>query len=223
MVSDPEGLTPPLQGLSDPSVEVAHYDGHDCQLPARICALVLGLTFQDEGAMPMPLSPRESKYVHYMSYLPPLMRMALGVFCMGLPFVVNGAKEFELTVIIVLLGLGFFGFGAYQLWRHSRHDPTAPAYTIEDLPPDQRARTLRRMTWIVPIAFTPATALVGYELARLEYGWADRVSVWAPVAFVYNTFGFWPAVLLIPGAGLLLVLFLATKLRSIRESNPTIS
>jgi hypothetical protein len=100
---------------------------------------------------------------------------------------------------------------------------TAPAYTIDDLPLDQRARTLRRMMLIVPVAFTPAAALIGYELVRLEYGWADRVSVWAPVAFVYNTFGFWPAVLFIPAAGLLLILFLATKLRSIKESDPTIS
>ncbi len=79
------------------------------------------------------------------------------------------------------------------------------------------------MMLIVPVGFTPAAALVGYEIVRLEYGWADRVSVWAPVAFVYNTFGFWPAVLFIPTAGLLLILFLATKLRSIKESNPTIS
>jgi hypothetical protein len=76
------------------------------------------------------------------------------------------------------------------------------------------------MILIVPVAFTPATALVGYELVRLEYDWADRVSVWAPVAFVYNTFGFWPAVLFIPAAGLLLILFLATKLRSIKRTHP---
>ena len=171
----------------------------------------------------MPLSPAKTKYIHYMNYLPPAMYMVLGVVITGMPFVIDGAKDLEMTALFVLLGLGFFGWGAFSLWRHSRRDPTAPVYTIDDLPLDQRARTLRRMMLIVPVAFTPAAALIGYELVRLEYGWADRVSVWAPVAFVYNTFGFWPAVLFIPTAGLLLILFLATKLRSIKESNPTIS
>ncbi|MFZ1101842.1 MAG: hypothetical protein WAN86_03040 [Hyphomicrobiaceae bacterium] len=170
----------------------------------------------------MPLSPAKTKYIHYMNYLPPVMYIVLGVVFMGTPFVIDGANDFEMTVLFVLLGLVFFGWGALSLWRHRRRDPTAPVYTIDDLPLDQRARTLRRMMLIVPVAFTPAAALIGYELVRLEYGWADRVSVWAPVAFVYNTFGFWPAVLFIPAAGLLLILFLATKLRSIKESNPTI-
>jgi hypothetical protein len=171
----------------------------------------------------MPLPTAKTKYIHYMNYLPPIMHMALGVVFIGMPFAIDGAKDVEMTVIFLFVGLGFFGWGAFSLWRHSRRDPKAPVYTIDDLPLDQRVRTLRRMMLIVPVAFTPAAALVGYELVRLEYGWASRVSVWAPVAFVYSTFGFWPAVLFIPVAGILLILFLATKLRSIKESTPTIS
>jgi hypothetical protein len=170
---------------------------------------------------PMPQSPATTKYMHYMNYLPHLVRMALGLAFMGMPLVVE-AKDFEGAAFIVLLGLAFFGWGAFSLWRHSRQDPAATVYTVDDLPPDQRVRTLRRLMLIVPVAFTPAAGLVGYELLRLEYGWVDRVSVWAPIAFVYNNWGFWPAVLLIPAVGLLLVMVLATKLRSIREANPTI-
>jgi hypothetical protein len=90
------------------------------------------------------------------------------------------------------------------------------------LPPDQRVRALRRLMWLAAIAFTPATALVAYELAQVEYGSARSVSVWAPVAFVYNALGFWPAVLFVPTVGLLLILALAWKLRTVRESHPSV-
>jgi len=79
------------------------------------------------------------------------------------------------------------------------------------------------MMLIVPIAFTPAAALVSYEIAQVEYGWVASASVWAPVALLYNNFGFWPAVLFVPAAGLLLILGLALKLRTIREANPSIT
>src|SRR5262249_19779042 len=136
----------------------------------------------------------------------------------------DGGKNFETTVVLALLGLGFFLWGAFSLWRQSRRrDPTTPVYTVDDLPLDQRVRALRRMMWIIPVALAPAAALVAYDLVRLEGGSVGRVRVWAPVAIIYNTFGFWPAVLIIPAAGLLLVLVLVTKLRSIKESNPGIS
>jgi len=170
----------------------------------------------------MPLSPEQMRLNHRVGYLYPVAYMLGGGAVAIMPFIVGRADDFEGTLILVLLGLGLVAWGVFSFWRHSKRNPTAPVYTVDDLPLDQRVRTLRRMMLIVPIAFTPAATLVGYELVRLEYGWADRVSVWAPVAFVYNTFGFWPAVLFVPAAGLLLIMFLATKLRSIRESNPTI-
>src|SRR5262245_1919352 len=169
----------------------------------------------------MPLSPGQTKFNHYMNYLPPITYMVVGVVIAGMPFFIDGGKDLEMTIILGLFGLCLFGWGAFGLWRHSRSDPAAPVYTVDDLPVDQRVRALRRFMVLVPIGFTPAAALMGYELMRVEYGWARSVSVWAPVAFVYNSLGFWPAVLLIPVLGLLLMMYLGWKLRAIRESNPT--
>ena len=168
----------------------------------------------------MPLSPAQTKLNHRIGYLYPIIYMVGGVAVLGMPFFVDGPKDLEGAIFVVLLGLALLGWGAFSLWRHSKLDPTAPVHTIDDLPVDQRVRTLRRMMLIVPIAFTPVAALVGYELAQLEYGLAKSVRVWAPVALLYNNFGFWPAVLLVPVAGLLLIMMLAWKLRTIRE-NPT--
>src|SRR5262249_15631472 len=171
----------------------------------------------------MPLSPAQTKLNHRIGYLYPIVYVVGGAAVLGMPLFVDGPKDLEGLIFLVLLGLGLLGWGAFSLWRHSKLAPTAPVHPIDDLPVDQRVRALRRMILIVPIAFTPLAALVGYELAQLEFGLAKSVRVWAPVALLYNNFGFWPAVLLVPVAGLLLIMALAWKLRTIREANPTIT
>ena len=170
----------------------------------------------------MPLSPGQMRLNHRVGYLYAIAYVVAGVALIGTPFFFGRTGDLETTVILVLIGLGVCGWGAFSFWRHRRQDPPAPVATIDDLPPDQRVRALRRSMWLVAIAFTPATALIAYELAQVEYGWARTVSVWAPVAFVYNALGFWPAVLFVPAVGLLIVLALAWKLRAVRESNPSI-
>src|SRR5262245_51134587 len=171
----------------------------------------------------MPLSPAQSKLNHRIGYLHPIIYILGGVAVLGMPLFIGGPKDLEGVIFLVLIGLGLLGWGTFSLWRHSRLDPTAPVHTIDDLPLDQRVRALRRMILIVPIAFTPLAAFVGYEIAQVEYGWAQSVRVWAPVAFLYNNLGFWPAVVVVPAAGLLLIMGLAWKLRTIRETNPTIT
>jgi hypothetical protein len=171
----------------------------------------------------MPLSPAQSKLNHRIGYLHPIIYMVGGVAVLGMPLFIDGPKDIEGVIFLVLFGLGLLSWGIFSFWRHSRLDPTAPVHTIDDLPLDQRVRTLRRMILIVPIAFTPLAAFVGYEIAQVEYGWEKSVRVWAPVALLYSNFGFWPAVLFVPAAGLLLIMGLAWKLRTIREANPTIT
>jgi hypothetical protein len=170
----------------------------------------------------MPLSAEQSRRNHRIGYLHPIAYMVAGVALIVMPFIVGRADDFEGRLILVGLGAALVAWGAFSAWRHSREAPDMHVHTIDDLPPDQRVRALRRLMWIIPIGFTPATALIAYELAQVDYGGARSVSVWAPVAFLFNALGFWPAVLSIPAAGLLLILALAWKLRNVRESNPSI-
>jgi len=169
----------------------------------------------------MPLSPAQAKLNHRIGYLAPIAYIIGGVAVLAMPLFLE-PKDPEGVIFVVVLGLGLLGWGLFSLWRHSKLDATAPVHTIDDLPLDQRVRTLRRMMLILPIGFTPLAAFVAYELAQVEYGGATGVRVWAPVAFLYNNFGFWPAVLFVPAAGLLLIMSLAWKLRTIRE-NPNIT
>src|SRR5262245_43513124 len=171
----------------------------------------------------MPLSAAQTKLNHRIGYLYPTAYMVGGLAVLGMPLFIDGPIDFEGMIFMVLIGFGFLAWGAFSFWRHSRLSPPAPIHTIDDLPLDQRVRTLRRMILIVPIAFTPLAALVGYEIAQVEYGWVASARVWAPVALLYNNFGFGPAVLFVPAVGLLLILGLALKLRTITEANPSIT
>ncbi len=50
-------------------------------------------------------------------------------------------------------------------------------------------------------AFVVLTAFTVSDLNDLESEAVSSVSVWAPIAFVYEHFGYWPAVLLVPALG----------------------
>jgi hypothetical protein len=47
-------------------------------------------------------------------------------------------------------------------------------------------------------------AWIYYDLTRLEAGLVDGVRVWAPIATVYNFFGYWPSVVILPLLGIAL-------------------
>ena len=56
-----------------------------------------------------------------------------------------------------------------------------------------------------------------YQLVQLEYGRAQGVTLWGPIAWIYYSLGFWPAVLVVPTFTLLVIAGLARKLRAVNE------
>jgi uncharacterized membrane protein YjdF len=82
--------------------------------------------------------------------------------------------------------------------------------------------------YVIGIVSAPiATGLLGaytaYQLMQLESGAAQSVLVRRPIADLYESFGFWPAVLFVPVLGLLFALACAWKLWSIRRTKLTTS
>lgn len=51
-----------------------------------------------------------------------------------------------------------------------------------------------------------------YELLQLESGEIESVRVWVPIAMLYDTLGFWPAVGLLPAIGCFMVYKAASDL-----------
>jgi hypothetical protein len=77
-------------------------------------------------------------------------------------------------------------------------------------------RQLRRYMGITGVGTALLGAWIAYELMRFEPGARD-VRVWFAVADIYESFGFWPAVLFVPALGALGLLALGWKLRSVKQ------
>ena len=72
-------------------------------------------------------------------------------------------------------------------------------------------------------AIIVCTGMTAYELVQLEYGGAERATVWAPLAGLYNALGFWPAVLFFPALGLFGITNMARKLRAVNATRSMIN
>ena len=84
-----------------------------------------------------------------LAFLAPISWIAVGVAILAMPFVFEAKDEFGL-----LFGLAFgatcLGTGAFQLWRLKKDDPRTTAYTVDDLPIEQRASALCRFMLLFP-------------------------------------------------------------------------
>ena len=160
----------------------------------------------------MSMSPRDRKIIHYAGYRYPILLTAIGVGCLvALFFLYNSGETIDPKGVIVfsLVGLGGLGLGAFSIWLHSRQTPTTPA------------RETRKQMLVIGLAFGLLSAFTAYQLVQLEYGGAQGVTVWTPIAWIYDSLGFWPAVLVVPTFTLLVIAGLARKLRAIKEEGQT--
>lgn len=166
---------------------------------------------REKGDDPMPMSFRARKLYHYLGYMLPAAVVALGV---AFPLI-SLIKEDEIQISLVT-GLFFIGFGAVVAWRHSRRDSTTPIPVLSDYEPAEQARQTRNLMVVFAALAVIVGGLMAYQLAQLEFGSADRVMVWSPIAAAYEFLGFWPAILLVPVLGCVILLALAWKLRAIK-------
>jgi hypothetical protein len=123
------------------------------------------------------------------------------------------------TIVVSAIAL----FGVWQIWLARRTNPSDVARLpehldpnrLDRLPPGDRARVLRRYLILAPIAFSLMSAMTAWEIGRAT----ERVTLWAPLAFLYDQFGYWPAVLAPLVGGAMVWGGLAVRLRdALREA-----
>jgi hypothetical protein len=162
------------------------------------------------------------RLAHYTDYFTPVLFIMIGVGLLVAMFLWPPTDELgrEATLLLGAIGLLILGFGAWSFWRHSRRDPTVPrkTWTVDDLPLEERAAAVRRLMLLFSAAIIVGSGFTLYQLVQLEFGWAQRVTVWAPIALLYDLLGFWPAVLFVPALGLLGIIGMASKQRAIKAA-----
>lgn len=89
------------------------------------------------------------------------------------------------------------------------------AAVVKRLPKSSQIRHFRRKLWIAAAAFTVMTTWLAIELYRLETGAINEALAWAPLAFIYSSFGYWPAVLSSALLGIACCAMFAKKIRTL--------
>lgn len=116
-------------------------------------------------------------------------------------------REDDFVGVLILLGLG----GVFLLRAR-----TSLEEMLDDMSPEKRLRVMMPVLGIATIA---GTWFITHDLLRLESREVEQVRVWAPVAYVYDLFGFWPAVLLFPALGMFGIMAMAAGLRALARKN----
>lgn len=108
----------------------------------------------------------------------------------------------------------FFAFGCLLLWLAKR-TPADVVVTSNPnrLPLPQRIRHYKRSLWVTPIAVAAYVGMLAYDLHQLESGAVKQVSIWQPMALLYEHFGYWPTVLCLPTVCLICTVIIWRKLR----------
>jgi len=128
----------------------------------------------------------------------------------------------ELDTFTLLGGIGIILFLAYKSFICFRGG--APP-TIEDLgkKPSEDASVAEHIAFHKRLIFIGGPILlflsfwIIYNLNKLESGEVASVSIWSPIATLYETIGYWPAVLIIPALGLFVVLGNVKKINEIKN------
>lgn len=81
----------------------------------------------------------------------------------------------------------------------------------------EQIASLKRLMYLFLPACVVLSTWIIYDLNQLESGGADSVRLWAPVAFLYDQLGYWPAILFVPVLGLVVLGLLWRQIR-LRQS-----
>lgn len=123
--------------------------------------------------------------------------------------------------IVVVCLIAYIGYKLYKTHRQLETvaDDEPLQQTLLDLPPAERIKTIKRLLLIGVPAIIVLSIYNFYELQQLESGQRDEFSTWAPIAVIYNYWGFWPAVLALPLVGIFVAISLIKQLKTAKHDN----
>jgi len=119
-----------------------------------------------------------------------------------------------------LLMAAVFGYLSYSFFKKARgaRDEDMSHAPPTDATAPQKIKFYTRFLYLSSVAFPLLTLIDILELNSLEPGVNKSVELWAPVAFLYNHYGYWPAVLSVPVLGLVVILGFVRKIRIVSGS-----
>ncbi|TGJ98691.1 hypothetical protein EHQ53_12230 [Leptospira langatensis] len=123
-------------------------------------------------------------------------------------------------ILSIALGLlaAFFSYRMFKNLKDIREEDQAYAPPL-DASVDEKVTYYKKILYISLIVFPSLSIIVILDLNSLESGEAATVRTWALVAFIYEQFGYWAAILAAPVLGVLVVAGLLRTIRLLRSEN----
>jgi hypothetical protein len=155
-----------------------------------------------------------------IAYVGPVGHVIIGLFLLLLPLFASAdefGRWFSLCGGPVFLVLGVWGISAAYRDKNRITAEDVEAYTrhISSLPIEQRKRIVFIAIPVLALLIFLLEVMIVYDLTMAES--AGHGSTWAPIALVYNLFGFWPAVSILPMLWIAVTTFAFVKLRKTRR------
>lgn len=140
------------------------------------------------------------------------------LFILSLPLWIeigNNGGGYPLLIILC----AFFGYMSFKHFKYAKtsreedraYAPPADANTQEQI------SFYRRYLYISLIAFPVLSLIVISDLNDLEKANGVSIRVWAPVAFLYEQYGYWPAVVFVPALWCVVILLFIKKIYSLKS------
>ncbi|MGJ4789538.1 hypothetical protein [Leptospira koniambonensis] len=140
----------------------------------------------------------------------------ISIFALSLPMW-EKTDEFGLYFA---LGIGllfaFFSYLKFKEVKEIREEEQAFA-PPSDATVAEKIKYFKNMMYLSFVSFPFLSIVIAWDLNKLESGSVERVSIWAPVAFVYEQLGYWPGVLFVPLLGILVIFLSIKKIRQMKS------
>ena len=144
-----------------------------------------------------------------------LFVVAIGIGAFSLAPDVDAQGRFFCFVFVTICVIR----GLFDVWqaRRSSSNAIVTAHHIPSSVPAQICYYRRAFifsTVIIPII----SGLIAYDLYQIKSGALPHTIGWKPAAFIYEKFGYWPAMVLLPTLGFIWCAFVIYKLRKLKRT-----
>jgi hypothetical protein len=157
------------------------------------------------------------KQQHYL-LLKVWLSVISAVFFVSVPFWAEVDKDGPGLLLVFSMAILF----VYLAYSHQKKMKGARKEEMAYAPPtdatvDQQIKFYKTYLIIGLVGFLLLAAITIPDINDLETKAIERVYLWAPIAFLYEHGGYWPAILSIPLAALVITLLFLRKLHSSRR------
>jgi hypothetical protein len=146
----------------------------------------------------------------------------LALFFLSMPLwaeIGEGGLGYPFVFALAAL-FGYLSFRQYKQIKSTKEEDRAYA-PATNATAAQQIKFYKTYMALGLVAFPLLTLIVVSDLNDLESRSVESVSIWAPVAFLYGHFGYWPAVLSVPLLGIVVLFLFLRKIYLVRSTGKT--